>query len=189
MKKIVMFWCALAIALYFYAKMDILIWQRIFETHQLLAVGIGTYHWGWIHALFGFMFLGGLIFYPHLRRMISFPLSLTILAFSGLEDILYYWLDGRSIPPMLPWLNLNPLILKPVTAKHLVLSAVFWILFVLVLDLAGEYLDRTITFSWKRVRVKIFNFVVACSLKVLKWITYSLRWLTYPMRWILHRNS
>jgi hypothetical protein len=105
MKK---FWVALAVALFFYARMDILIWQRIFETHSLYDLGIGVYHWGWIQSLFGFMILGVLVCYPNLRQMFTFPLSLAILAFSGLEDILYYWLDGKALPTVLPWLDSNP---------------------------------------------------------------------------------
>ena len=57
------FWLALTVALFFYAKMDI-IWQRIFETHELIDLGVGVYHWGWVQALFGFMILGVLLFYP-----------------------------------------------------------------------------------------------------------------------------
>ena len=54
----------------------------------------------------------GVLFSIDLRRMVTFPLSLGLLAFSGLEDILYYWLDGKSIPHFLPWLNSNPLLLN-----------------------------------------------------------------------------
>jgi hypothetical protein len=136
------FWLALAIALFFYTKIDILIWQRIFEEHRLTNLGIGVYHWGWLQSLFGFMLLGTLACYPDWRRMVTFPISLAILAFSGSEDVLYYWLDGKNIPPVLPWLNSNPLIIKPVTVDHLLISAVFWILFVIGLDILGGFLAR-----------------------------------------------
>jgi len=142
MKKTIMFWLALIGAIYFYTKSDILIWQRIFETHELWDLGIGVYHWGWLHTLFGYMLLGSILIYPNLRRMITFPLTLLILAFSGLEDILYYWLDGKALPNVLPWLDPNPLILKPVTADRLVLSALFWILIVIALDIIGEFFER-----------------------------------------------
>jgi hypothetical protein len=136
------FWLALTVALFFYAKMDILIWQRIFETHELIDLGVGVYHWGWVQALFGFMILGVLLFYPDVRRMITFPLSLGLLAFSGLEDILYYWLDDKSLPQYLPWLNSNPLLLKPVTAERLLLSAALWLLAVLVVDVLGVFVEK-----------------------------------------------
>jgi hypothetical protein len=136
------FWFALAIAIFFYTKMDILIWQRIFEEHKLIGLGIGMYHWGWFQSLLGFMTLGILVCYPNRRRMVTFPISLAILAFSGLEDILYYWLDGKRIPAELPWLNSNPLILKPVTVDHLLLSAAFWLLLVVGLDIFGSSLTR-----------------------------------------------
>jgi hypothetical protein len=136
------YWFSLAVAIFFYTKMDILIWQRIFEEHKLTSIGTGMYHWGWLQSLFGFMTLGILVCYPNRRRMITFPISLSILAFSGLEDVLYYWLDGKRIPAELPWLNSNPLILKPVTADHLLFSAVFWILLVIGLDFLGAFFAR-----------------------------------------------
>jgi hypothetical protein len=145
MKKMFQFWCGLVIALYFYARMDILIWQRIFEANELIDFGIGIYHWGWFHGLVGFMLLGALLFYPHVRRMIAFPLSLAILAFSGLEDMLYYWLDGRAIPAELPWLEPNPLILKPVTDTNLMVSALLWLLAVAAFDILCEYFERRST--------------------------------------------
>jgi hypothetical protein len=137
------FWFALVIAIFFYTKIDILIWQRIFEVHKLTRLGIGMYHWGWLQSLFGFMALGILVCYPDWRRMVTFPISLAILAFSGSEDILYYWLDGKNIPPELPWLNANPLIIKPVTVDHLLISAASWILLVIGLDILGGFLTRT----------------------------------------------
>ena len=132
--------------------MDILIWQRIFETHDLIDLGIGKYHWGWVTALFGLIILGVLICYPHLRRMITFPLSLAALAFSGIEDILYYWLDQKAIPSRLPWLDSNPLLLKPVTVERLLLSAVFWLVIVLLVDLLGEILEKRLKASWEMKR-------------------------------------
>lgn len=146
------FWFALAIAIYFYTKMDILIWGRIFEKLKLTNLGIGVYHWGWLQSLFGFMILGILVCYPNRRRMITFPLSLAILAFSGLEDVLYYWLDGKIIPAELPWLNPNPLILKPVTFSNLLLSTLFWLLFVISLDVFGGWLTRAMRNTFSKLR-------------------------------------
>ena len=161
------FWLALTVALFFYAKMDILIWQRIFETHELIDLGIGVYHWGWIQALFGFMILGVLLFHPDIRRMITFPLSLGLLAFSGLEDILYYWLDSKSSPHYLPWLNSNPLLLKPVTVERLLLSAGFWLLVVFAVDVLGVYFEKRLKAAREG---KPF---VPTS-----WLQVNLRWLT-----------
>jgi hypothetical protein len=149
------FFFALALAVFFYSKMDILIWQRIFESPELWDIGMGVYHWGWMHALFGFMALGSLFFYPHLRRMITFPMSLAILVFSGLEDILYYWLDGRTIPAELPWLDQNPLILKPVTDQTLILSAGIWLMVVLILEFVGIFVDRMAGTRQEPIRQKV----------------------------------
>lgn len=151
------FWLALAVALFFYAKMDILIWQRIFETHELVDLGVGTYHWGWIQGLFGFMALGMILCYPSLRHMVTFPLSLGILAFSGLEDILYYVLDGKSLPADLPWLSVNPMILKPVTAERLVISVIFWVLFVIALDVTGDYCSKKLKEWWAARKLRLLK--------------------------------
>lgn len=159
------FFSALTVAIYFFTWVDILIWQRIFEANELWDLGIGTYHDGWTFALFGFMALGVLFFYPNLRRMLTFPLSLAILAFCGLEDILYYWLDGRTIPNTLYWLNENPLIfLKPVIRAHLLISALTWLLIVIAVEVLGDYLDRkpTVLHLWlDRVRQRIFGMPVS----------------------------
>jgi hypothetical protein len=149
------FWFALAVAIFFYTKIDILIWQRIFEEHKLTSLGIGMYHWGWLQSLFGFMTLGILICYPNRRRMVTFPLSLALLAFSGLEDVLYYWLDGKNIPAALPWLNSNPLILKPVTDDRLLISAAFWLLFVIGLDILGGLLTRATKKPFPKLRLSL----------------------------------
>jgi hypothetical protein len=141
---LVRFFAGLTAAVFFFTKIDILIWQRIFEKNQLWELGIGTYHYGWTFALYGFMALGFIFFYPHVRRMIMFPLSLLLLAFSGMEDVLYYWLDGRAIPANLPWLDHNPLILQPVTNIHLILSAAVWLLMIVVLEILGMRLDQKV---------------------------------------------
>lgn len=133
--------------------MDILIWQRIFETHSLVDLGVGVYHWGWLQGLFGFMALGVILCYPSLRHMITFPISLAILAFSGLEDVLYYVMDGKSVPATLPWLNSNPLIFKPVTINNLVGSVLFWVVFVIALDILGGYcIARLKVFTTEKLR-------------------------------------
>ena len=138
------FWLALTVALFFYAKMDILIWQRIFETHELIDLGVGVYHWGWVQALFGFMILGVLLFYPDVRRMVTFPLSLGLLAFSGLEDILYYVLDGKPIPDALPWLADNPMIYHS-SRTGLISSVIFWLILLAFLHF--------VLYEWKNRRL------------------------------------
>jgi hypothetical protein len=57
-----------------------------------------------------------------------YGLAFYTLAFSGLEDILYYWLAGNPIVHALPWLNDNSLIFfKPVTSEGLLVNAALWI--------------------------------------------------------------
>jgi len=96
--------------------------------------------------------------------MITFPLSLAVLAFSGFEDILYFWLDGRALPENLFWLNNNPLIfLKPVTSTRLVISALTWLLVVTLLEFVGNYMDRRYAITIPRLtlrRVKNLRFAI-----------------------------
>src|SRR5579859_2973261 len=134
------FFVALFVVMATFARMDILLWQRIFVAHEMLDVATDPYHWGWMQALIGFTALGTLLYFRRGHRMITFPLSLTLLAFSGLEDVLYYWLDGCPIPAQLPWLAANPIILHPVTNITLLASAGWWLLVVVAVEFAGEYL-------------------------------------------------
>jgi hypothetical protein len=127
---------AVIAAIWFYTKIDILIWQRIFENHSLYEYGIGVYHWGWLQSLLGYMIVGAILFAPNWREVIGYPITLAVLAYSGLEDVLYYWLDGREIPATLPWLDKNPLILHPITNTNLVLSAAFWVFVLIIIHLA-----------------------------------------------------
>ena len=58
--------------------------------------------------------------------------ALYTLAFGGVEDILYYWLDGRPLPAALPWLDRSRLIfVRPlsgdVTNLEVLASAAFWV--------------------------------------------------------------
>lgn len=151
MKK---FWLALAVSMFFFVKVDILIWQRIFETNELWELGMGVYHTGWRYALYGFMALGALFLWPDVRRAVQFPVYLWILSVSGLPDILYYWVDGRPLPEVLPWLEHLPTILKPITSANLVVSAVGWITMLMVFDIAYAYIDKGV--SRKRKQLSLF---------------------------------
>lgn len=123
MKRIIL---AVFVTLLFYVAIDILIWQRIFESNELWDFA-DAYHLGWSIALIGFVILGMLLLWPRLFGGIVYAASVIILAHSGLEDILYYWLDGRIIPDRLPWLDQSPLILfSPVTRENLIVSALIW---------------------------------------------------------------
>jgi len=120
--------------------MDILLWQRIFAAHEMVNVATDPHQGGWMQALIGFTALGTLLYFGGGHRMVTFPLSLTMLVFSGMEDVLYYWLDGRPIPARLPWLAANRIILQPVTNITLLASAGWWLLVVVAVEFLGEYL-------------------------------------------------
>jgi hypothetical protein len=138
---------ALGVGLLFYALGDVLLWQRIFETHDLYAFD-GAYQSGHRAVLLGLIGVGVVLLYEARLWAVWYGLAFYTLAFSGLEDVLYYWLDGRSIPAVLPWLNENHLILfRPVTRTALLASAVVWIAFWLgTIALVG------VTKSWCRER-------------------------------------
>jgi hypothetical protein len=97
------------VALLFYTGTDILVWQRVFETHRMVQFA-DTYHTGWFVSLAGYAAIGMLLMWGAWRDCLYFIVSLLVGAFSGLEDMLYYLLDRKPIPESLPWLESNPLI-------------------------------------------------------------------------------
>jgi hypothetical protein len=118
---------AVVIALFSYTLADIMIWQRIFEAHNLAKFSY-LYHPGWFIMLGGELALGALLLLPNWRAALFYIGGLLSAATCGLEDVLYYWFDGRPIPYRLPWLEANPWILfKPVTATNLLLSVSIWV--------------------------------------------------------------
>lgn len=122
---------ALAVGFLAYTGVDILIWQRIFEAQHVNNVPgfIAQYHDGYALVLAGFIANGVLLIG---RRLWPWALwygaAFFTLAMSGLEDALYYVLDGKPIPAALPWLDANPLIpVHPVTSGTLLLSVGLWL--------------------------------------------------------------
>ena len=97
------------IALLFYTVTDILIWQRIFEANQMTQYA-DTYHAGWFVTLAGYALMGLIFMWGSWKECLYFLTALFVGAFSGLEDVLYYALDGKPMPPYLPWLDPNPLV-------------------------------------------------------------------------------
>jgi hypothetical protein len=60
------------------------------------------------------------------KDIVYFLISLFVGAFSGLEDVLYYLLDGKPMPDALPWLDANPMILH-VSREGVVGSVMLWL--------------------------------------------------------------
>jgi hypothetical protein len=119
------------VALLFYTITDILIWQRIFEANQMVEYA-DMYHTGWFVTLAGYALLGTIFLWGAWKDCLFFLVTLFIGAFSGLEDVLYYVLDGRGMPEALPWLNSNPLIYGNSRAT-LIGSVLFWMAVLVVL--------------------------------------------------------
>ena len=133
---------ATLIALLFYTCTDILIWQRVFEANQLTQHA-HTYHTGWFVTLAGYGLLGMLLMWGAWKDVAYFLISLFVGAFSGLEDVLYYVLDGKAMPELLPWLDPNPMIFG-VTRVQVVSSVLFWMAALIVLYVA--------LYEWRRGR-------------------------------------
>src|ERR671924_1012836 len=100
---------AATLALLFYTFADILIWQRIFETNQMVQYA-NIYHTGWFVSLAGYAILGIVFMWGAWKDCLYYLVALFVGAFSGLEDMLYYILDGKTMPESLPWLEGNPMI-------------------------------------------------------------------------------
>lgn len=124
---------AAALALIFYTFADILIWQRIFETNQMVQYA-EIYHTGWFVSLAGYAILGLVLMWGDWKDCVYFLVSLLVGAFSGLEDILYYMLDGKPMPDILPWLEGNPMILHA-SRSGVIGSVSLWLTALVVLYL------------------------------------------------------
>lgn len=122
------------IALLFYTGTDILVWQRVFETNQLIYFA-DYYHTGWFVSLAGYATIGVLLMWGAWRDCIYFLASLFVGAFSGLEDLLYYILDRKPIPASLPWLGSNPMI-GASSRAGVIGSVAFWIGMLVILYIA-----------------------------------------------------
>jgi len=116
---------AALIAIFFYTVTDILVWQRVFETNELVKYA-NTYHTGWFVSLAGYASIGIILMWDAWKECISFLLVLFVGAFSGLEDVLYYVLDKRPMPESLPWLKDNPMIYTS-SRSGVISSIVFWL--------------------------------------------------------------
>ncbi len=120
---------ALAVGLYFYALSDVLLWQRIFEQHDLFQFD-RQYQSGHVATLVGLIAVGMILLIDVGWWALWYGAAFYTLTFSGLEDILYYWLDGRQLPARMPWLDHGQLFLfqpETVTSTSLLMSAGLWL--------------------------------------------------------------
>lgn len=122
---------ATIVAILFYTGTDILIWQRIFEANQMIQHA-NTYHTGWFVSLAGYAAIGVILMWGEWRDCLYYLVSLLVCAFSGLEDVLYYLMDGKSIPASLPWLGGNPMIYGT-SRLDLILSVSFWLIMLVIM--------------------------------------------------------
>jgi len=131
---------AVTLALLFYSVTDILVWQRIFEHYRLVEYA-DMYHTGWFVSLAGYATIGLILLWGKWKDCLYYLVSLAIGAFSGLEDVLYYVLDGRPLPATLPWLDNNPMIASG-SRSGLLASVFFWISLLIVFYIALYWLKR-----------------------------------------------
>lgn len=117
-----------AVGILLYAFQDVFLWARIFERDELWDYA-GVYHEGWA-VLLWMLAIGGFVWlWPNVKAGLLHAALVYSLAHSGLEDILYYLIQGKPLPALLPWLDHAPLILfSPVTGANLIISAAAWML-------------------------------------------------------------
>lgn len=140
---------AAVLALTFYTFTDILIWQRIFEANQMVQYA-DIYHTGWFVSLAGYAILGAVLMWGAWKDVLYFLTALLVGAFSGLEDVLYYMLDGKPMPDALPWLEENPMILH-VSREGVIGSVVLWITTLVLLYFA------LYQWKWRKAEQKSLN--------------------------------
>ncbi|HTP02805.1 MAG TPA: hypothetical protein VMJ64_15625 [Anaerolineales bacterium] len=131
---------AVSLALFFYTATDILVWQRIFE-HNRLVEYADMYHTGWFVSLAGYATVGLILLWGQWKDCLYYLVALAVGAFSGLEDVLYYVLDGRPLPASLPWLRSNPMI-GSITRSGVLTSVFFWLGVLLLLYVALYWIER-----------------------------------------------
>jgi hypothetical protein len=115
---------AAAMALLFYTFADILIWQRIFETNQMIQYA-DIYHRGWFVSLAGYAIIGIILMWDSWRDVLYYLTALFVGAFSGLEDVMYYLIDWKPMPDALPWLDANPMIFH-ISRTGVIFSVILW---------------------------------------------------------------
>jgi hypothetical protein len=139
---------AVAVGLLTLAASDALIWGHIFEAQHMnhIASLDRVYHVGYLAVLAGLIGVGMVALWSWWS--LWYAAALGTLAQSGLEDVLYYWLDRRPLPTALPWLDAqHPLIpFHPVTSDGLVLSVCLWLGFWAVTLMVLAW--------WRSVRVR-----------------------------------
>ena len=86
-----------------YTIVDILLWQRIFEIHELWEF-IPQYKKGWFMVL-ALVMTTGAIALGDAKNAAWFICAMWLSAWTGLEDILYYVLDGKNLPEYYHWLE------------------------------------------------------------------------------------
>jgi hypothetical protein len=101
-------------------------------------------------TLAGYALMGILLMWGAWKDCLYFIISLFVGAFSGLEDVLYYILDGKPLPASLPWLSGNPMILH-ISGPGVVGSVLFW--------LAALAILYVVLYEWQLTRTKIIGLV------------------------------
>src|ERR1700730_14569150 len=81
---------ALVIGLFFYALSDLLLWQRIFEQHSMFQFDYQSKS-GHVSTLVAMIGIGVVLLWDAKLWAVWYAAAFYTLAFSGLEDILYYW--------------------------------------------------------------------------------------------------
>ena len=99
---------ALGVGLLFYALSDILLWQRIFEAHDLFQYDM-QYQSGHVSTLVAMIGVGVVLLWDARLWALWYAVAFYTLTFSGLEDVLYYWLDGTQDPGFMPLAEQRPI--------------------------------------------------------------------------------
>jgi len=132
---------AVLVSLLTYSYSDALIWGHIFEAHRLWWAD-PEYQAGHKVVLDGLLGLGALALLSQgWRWSLWYVAAFYALSQSGAADLLYYWLDGRAVPAVMPWLDTpgHLLMLHPATLWSLALGTGA---FALAAPVSGVWLAR-----------------------------------------------
>lgn len=123
---------AAAVALLAWSAQDVLAWG-LFVEHRHLDhdVDLGNVYQQLHQAVLLALIVAGVLWLARHRWLAAWFAGATwTLAYSGLCDLLYYWLAGRGLPGTFPWLDGSGHILvlfHPATGAALAASALTWL--------------------------------------------------------------
>lgn len=141
---------AVGLAILLWSIQDAIFWRTWFDGRSWNS-SAELYQF-WHQAFLVGLIVTGLLYFRGAMALWFAGATWTI-ANSGFPDLLYYWLDLKSVPTTLPWLDqTHPLVLfHPATASNVMQSSADWIAIWIVLAQLYYLVEKSINRDAERV--------------------------------------